>query len=961
MADNNFLANHVVAKNTAKNNANPANKSDCHCCDGVDAVTPKRIHNPPGLDNLNYRVGHYADFVESMQARLSSADHPALAALTTRASDDFSTALSDAMACSLEVLSFYTERYAQEHYLRTANDRLSVGEMARLIGYQLAPGVAAGTHLAFTLQSAPGAPVEPIDIPIGTRVQSVPGQNEQAQSFETVEVISARAQWNAMPVQTSIAWQPAAGDTELWLEGLATLLQPGDAILIVGSDRMINIESECWDVRVLAGVDTDTDKLLTRVSWKDPLGSHFSDSSSAVLGVEVHALRQRTALFGHNAPDPNLFGNDDSNIAVRINTNNTYNWTWYNFALYPHNLDLDTDNAKITVGSWMALVSTGLNQNQTEWIRYTDLYRCNKVSHLSRNDFALSAKITRISPDTTKNLSSSRYPLRDTQVLVQSESLSTVARPMIHPVHGDELTLGVLAQDLVPGQAIALAGPRQRIAITAGVTGLTLALEQGGSSSLSEGDELFMGGPAERRKGSAWVALEAQALLTQIGSAHTHLRFVLIDRDGQSGTLEARGDQVQLAASSEGDKILREVVIIAKGNDAVVSDRDYTSIKLSTALVNVYERAGLRVNANVAAATHGETVESILGGGDGSSANQTFTLNQSPLTYVSADNTSGRASTLELRVNDVRWDEVPTLFSNRTLASKAQTNKTQARVYSTSQDDSGVTAVQFGDGIEGARLPGGESNVRVKYRKGMGVGGNVGAGKLTTLLSRPLGVSDVTNPEPAGGAQDPETLAGARDNAPLTVLTLDRAVSIDDYANFARAFAGIDKAHALWVPAGPARGVFLTIAGIDGAAVGESGTTFNSLFKALTRYGDPLLTLRISNYNDARFRCRISIKSLAEYEMDTVLENVDDTLRDHFNFARRNFGQTVSVDEVAAVAQSIAGVAAVHVTRLYRVGDAPDVTPHLFARLPAVSLTGLPNAAELLTLAHDGVELEILP
>ena len=123
--------------------------------------------------------------------------------------------------------------------------------------------------------------------------------------------------------------------------------------------------------------------------------------------------------------------------------------------------------------------------------------------------------------------------------------------------------------------------------------------------------------------------------------------------------------------------------------------------------------------------------------------------------------------------------------------------------------------------------------MRARYRKGLGVAGNVAGGKLTTLLSRPLGVSEVSNPDAATGGEDAEPLDRARDNAPLTVLTLDRAVSIDDYVNFARAFAGIDKAHALWIPAGPARGVFLTIAGVEGADVPASSDTYVHLLESL--------------------------------------------------------------------------------------------------------------------------------
>ena len=66
-------------------------------------------------------------------------------------------------------------------------------------------------------------------------------------------------------------------------------------------------------------------------------------------------------------------------------------------------------------------------------------------------------------------------------------------------------------------------------------------------------------------------------------------------------------------------------------------------------------------------------------------------------------------------------------------------------------------------------------------------------------MTRPLGVKSVTNPIAAAGAQDPQARDDARVNAPLTVRTLDRIVSLSDYEDFARAFAGIGKAMAVWV------------------------------------------------------------------------------------------------------------------------------------------------------------------
>jgi len=157
----------------------------CDCCAGLDAETPVRVDNPPGLPAVAYRVGVHARFKESMLARLSSAELHALAGLGTRDDSDFTIALCDAVATTLDVLSFYQERIANENFLRTATQRRSILELARLIGYELAPGVAASTWLAFGLQEVPGSPAlaaGPVTIPIGTRVQSVPGQDELPQT-----------------------------------------------------------------------------------------------------------------------------------------------------------------------------------------------------------------------------------------------------------------------------------------------------------------------------------------------------------------------------------------------------------------------------------------------------------------------------------------------------------------------------------------------------------------------------------------------------------------------------------------------------------------------------------------------------------------------------------------------------------------------------------------------------------
>jgi predicted phage baseplate assembly protein len=357
------------------------------------------------------------------------------------------------------------------------------------------------------------------------------------------------------------------------------------------------------------------------------------------------------------------------------------------------------------------------------------------------------------------------------------------------------------------------------------------------------------------------------------------------------------------------------------------------------------------INANVAPATHGESVSEILGSGDASRPDQRFALKQLPLTHVRADTPSGRRSTLAVRVSESLWEERRTLYGAGPLD----------RLHTTETGDDSRTAVVFGDGIEGARLPTGDHNVRATYRKGLGAAGNVRAGALTTLLSGPLGVAGVNNPEPATGGEDAEALGAARENAPLTVLTLDRAVSLRDYEDFSRGFAGIAKAHATWVTTGPLRGVLLTVAGPEGASIDPSQPTHASLVGALRRFGDPLVRTIVASYQRATFRLSAAVKVAADAESATVLAGVRAALLAAFSFGARGFGQAVSIDEVAAVTHGVRGVVAVDVNVLRRSDQAstPAVRPRLFAALPTVTAAGF-TPAELLTIDSAALELEVL-
>jgi predicted phage baseplate assembly protein len=298
----------------------------------------------------------------------------------------------------------------------------------------------------------------------------------------------------------------------------------------------------------------------------------------------------------------------------------------------------------------------------------------------------------------------------------------------------------------------------------------------------------------------------------------------------------------------------------------------------------------------------------------------------------------------------VRRDPVSTLFGQ----------SDQSRSYEIAHFDDGRTVLLFGDGIEGARLPSGQTNVRARYRKGLGASGNLPTGQISTLLTRPLGIEGASNSEPATGGQDPETLDDARSNAPLTVLTLDRAVSVDDYRDFARSYAGIAKAHALWVPTGPARGMFLTVAGVDGAAVDPASATMKNLIASLRRYGDPMMPLRAASYTPASFVMRMTVKIDPRFESALVLASVRYTLRHLFSFAQRDFGQHAAQDEATAFAHRVDGVVAVRMLAFHK-ADAPGGLVNIVpASSPQISLLRPPDPAEILTLDQSRLHLEVM-
>ncbi len=842
--------------------AKPAELNTCGCCEtGVE----EPVHeNRPGLPNLNYRIGTHGTFLRRMLAQLARQEIPdgenrgrrPLAALTTRSTADPAIALLDAWATVADVLTFYQERIANEGFLRTATERRSVLELARAIGYELNPGVAASTYLAFTVDESDSTPDTAI-IPAGTQVQSIPAkEGELPQTFETAETFEARAAWNVLLPQQTVPHPIAVGTKHLYLKGINLQLAPGDAILIVGPEREGDPSNENWDVRQLKVVEEFPEANYTLVTWDEGLGwRRFGRqvTPAAETTAHVYVFRQQAALFGYNAPDWRTMSADVKRAYkpdLDPDDRSTWGDEWPGFEeavdTASRQADLDAVYPKIVEESWLVLEHPG----------YMELYQVEAVTKAARSDFAVTAKTTRV---TLKGENLSRFTghRRDTVVYAQPEELERAEKPLAAPVEGNTIELDRRVEGLAEGQPLIVSG------------------------KLAPEDE------EETRE----------------------VAFVKMTVDG--------------------------------GNR--------TTVVLQKALEHRYVRTTVKIYANVVLATHGETVaDEVLGSGDGAQAHQQFTLKRSPLTHISAETATGNKSTLEVRVNGVLWEPASSLYGLPASAEK----------YIVRINNEAEASVIFGDGKHGARLPTGQENVRATYRFGIGSEGEVGAGALSLLKKRPFGVRRVTNPLPASGAADPEKLENARTNAPLTVLTLDRVVSLQDFEDFARAFAGIGKAQAVSVWNGEDYLVHITVADDDGDPASED--LRQKLSRAIDDARDPNVVVQLDNYERLTFNVEAGVQFDKRYLAEDVQAQIEQALLDAFSFDQRAFGQPVTAAELLSAVQQVEGVIAVDLDALYLEGEPKPAQPP--AVLPARTArreSGQIRPGQLLLINPDGIQLTL--
>jgi len=313
-----------------------------------------------------------------------------------------------------------------------------------------------------------------------------------------------------------------------------------------------------------------------------------------------------------------------------------------------------------------------------------------------------------------------------------------------------------------------------------------------------------------------------------------------------------------------------------------------------------FSRGNTIVSGNVVLSGHGESKgEKVLGSGDATRSSQSFVLAEAGVSFV-ADSTqpAGVRAAISLSVAGRVWEQVGNFASSGP----------SDHHYTVRMTEAGHLLFAFGDGVRGRRLPTGTNNVRLTFRSGTGLGGNLPAGSPFKPGKPHRLVEKVRQPLPATGGNDREGVESLRENAPATLLTLERAVSLDDFAWLAMAQSSVWQARAFCRPTGLGRSDKVEVVVVP-AGGGELGPLAEALTGFLTAHAVPEVEVTVLPFESRTFDLELLLTVNADaYNPDTVAAAVKSAVQDAFSLRKRKLGQDLFLSEVYQVAEGVTGV-----------------------------------------------------
>ncbi len=277
-------------------------------------------------------------------------------------------------------------------------------------------------------------------------------------------------------------------------------------------------------------------------------------------------------------------------------------------------------------------------------------------------------------------------------------------------------------------------------------------------------------------------------------------------------------------------------------------------------------------------------------------------------------------------------------------------------VYSTQLDENNFVYILFGDGVSGF-IPNATSSIKVVYRVGGGVIGNISSDIIsnidkipgltqvdTALIASYVTVSnpaDDFNPTSVGtGGSEPEDNRSIRLNASRALRSSNRAVSLQDYSDLALSVANVGKANAvseIWTSVtlyvAPVRNVndldLYPGKTIDNLNLTDEWTTIQTntqtFFEGKTLLGS---TLTVAPPVYVPVVVRIVFTKNDQFTAQQTEDDIRQTIINQFSYPYLEFGQVITPSQVSTVVNNLRSVKTATVTALYKAG-----TPEVLAAL----------------------------
>ena len=285
------------------------------------------------------------------------------------------------------------------------------------------------------------------------------------------------------------------------------------------------------------------------------------------------------------------------------------------------------------------------------------------------------------------------------------------------------------------------------------------------------------------------------------------------------------------------------------------------------------------------------------------------------------------SESIRVIVDGVPWEEVTSFHESRrdSLHFLAET------------DGNDVTTVTFGDGVSGSKPATGD-RVVVDYLETLASEGNIGARLITDLVTPlyhdgQLVTVHVTNPRPATGGAEAETIDFARYQAPAELRTSWRAVTKEDYKTLVEGYPGVAKAQIL--DTNDCLNIRYYTVNIAVAPNG-GGLPSALLKKDLADYLESrrVITTQVNLYDPSYREVAIDAELFAYTgeDLDAVRARAETALADFFAFDRMDFGTPVRISDVVALLDGVRGVSYVQLflpasDLITRPGEIPVLGP----------------------------------